>query len=87
MFLLNAIAGVTTAMIKTSLNFSVLVIEFSGAGICALFFVSVHTNSRLVTTILSPASYQAQLEVILESAELIRTSERGHIAYTLSAMP
>ena len=87
MFLLNAVAGVTTAMIKASLNFSVLVIEFSGAGICALFFVTACKNSRLVTTILSPASYQAQLEVVLKSAGRIRTCERGHIAYTLSAMP
>ena len=70
LLLLNAMAGVTAAVIGAPLTLTLLVIELTGASINgALVAVTAYASTWLTRTYLSPSYYQTQLDEILRSSE------------------
>jgi CIC family chloride channel protein len=71
LLLLNALAGVTAAVIGAPLTLTLLVIELTGAGINgALVVVTAYASTWLTRTYLTPSYYQSQLNEILVSAKI-----------------
>ena len=70
LLLLNAMAGVTAAVIGAPLTLTLLIVELTGAGINgALVVVTAHASTWLTRKYLTPSYYQAQLNEILVSAK------------------
>ena len=70
LLLLNALAGVTAAVIGAPLTLTLLVIELTGAGINgALVVATAYASTWLTRTYLTPSYYQTQLNEILASAK------------------
>ena len=71
LLLVNALAGVTAAVIGAPLTLTLLVIELTGAGINgALVVVTAYASTWLTRTYLTPSYYQSQLNEILVSAKI-----------------
>ncbi|MEC7106884.1 MAG: chloride channel protein, partial [Pseudomonadota bacterium] len=67
---LNAMAGVTAAVIGAPLTLTLLIVELTGAGINgALVVVTAYASTWLTRKYLTPSYYQAQLNEILVSAK------------------
>jgi CIC family chloride channel protein len=70
LLLLNAMAGVTAAVIGAPLTLTLLVIELTGAGINgALVVVTAYASTWLTRRYLTPSYYQTQLNEILVSVK------------------
>ena len=70
LLLLNAMAGVTAAVIGAPLTLTLLIVELTGAGINgALVVVTAYASTWLTRKYLTPSYYQAQLNEILVSAK------------------
>ena len=62
LLLLNAMAGVTAAVIGAPLTLTLLIVELTGAGINgALVVVTTYASTWLTRKYLTPSYYQAQL--------------------------
>ncbi len=69
LLLLNAMAGVTAAVIGAPVTVTLLVIELTGSGVNGLFVIATaYTSSWLTRVYLTPSYYQGQLDEILQSS-------------------
>ena len=69
LLLLNAMAGVTAAVIGAPVTATLLVIELTGSGVNGLFVVATaYTSTWLTRAYLTPSYYQGQLDEILKSS-------------------
>jgi len=71
LLLLNAMAGVTAAVIGAPLTLTLLIIELTGSGINGLFVIATaYTSTWLTRIYLTPSYYQTQLNEIVESSRI-----------------
>ena len=69
LLLLNAMAGVTAAVIGAPFTVTLLIIELTGSGANGLFVIATaYTSTWLTRAYLTPSYYQSQLNEILESS-------------------
>ena len=71
LLLLNAMAGVTAAVIGAPVTVTLLVVELTGSGFNGLFVIATAYASTWLTRVyLTPSYYQTQLNEIVESSRI-----------------